>query len=191
MKKTLIAAKNEQICAGISEMLSEICPSPACRTDGISVRGSSVSEYELIIISTPLEDEFGLELCAWLKDNTEAELIVLTKGEIVDEVQKKIQFTGAFVLGRPVSRAVLLQAVRLAGVAKENIIRVKEENRELAQRLDDMKVINRAKLCLMEYLKLTEEQAHRHIQKQAMDMRKSQREIAEDILKTYAGSIPL
>lgn len=191
MKKTLIAAKSGQICAGIAEMISELDPSPSCRTDGISVRGASVAEYELIIVSTPLEDEFGLELVAWLKDNTEAELIVLTKGEIADEVQKKIQFTGAFVIGRPVSRAVLSQTIRLAGVAGENISRVKEENRELARRIDDMKIISRAKLCLMEYLKLTEEQAHRHIQKQAMDMRRSQREIAEDILKTYGGSIPL
>ena len=47
--------------------------------------------------------------------------------------------------------------------------------------------MNRAKACLMEYLKLTEEQAHRHIQTQAMNSRKSQREIAEDILKTYGN----
>lgn len=191
MKKTLIAARNAQICAGIADMLTEFDTSPQFRTDGISVRASSVSEYELIIVSTPLEDEFGLDLCAWLRDNSEAELIVLTKGEIADEVQKKIQFTGAFVIGRPVSKAVLSQAIRLAGVARENINRVQEENRELAQQLDDMRVINRAKLCLMSYLKLTEEQAHRHMQKQAMDMRRSQREVADDILRMYEGSIPL
>jgi len=36
-------------------------------------------------------------------------------------------------------------------------------------------------------LNLTENQAHRHIQKLAMDTRRTQREIADDILNTYSG----
>ena len=51
-----------------------------------------------------------------------------------------------------------------------------------------MKIVNRAKSMLMQYLNLTEEQAHRHIQKQAMDLRKTQRTVAEDILKTYQNT---
>ena len=51
-----------------------------------------------------------------------------------------------------------------------------------------MKIVNRAKSMLMQYLNLTEEQAHRHIQKQAMDLRKTQRAVAEDILKTYQNT---
>ena len=49
-----------------------------------------------------------------------------------------------------------------------------------------MKVIDRAKFCLIQYLNLSEEQAHRHIQKLAMDTRRTQRDIAEDILRTYS-----
>ena len=37
----------------------------------------------------------------------------------------------------------------------------------------------------MQYLNLNEEQAHRYIQKQAMDMRKTQSAIAREILQTY------
>ena len=56
------------------------------------------------------------------------------------------------------------------------------------EQLSDMKIVNRAKSMLMQYLNLTEEQAHRHIQKQAMDLRKTQRAVAEDILKTYQNT---
>ena len=36
-----------------------------------------------------------------------------------------------------------------------------------------------------EYLRMSEQQAHRYIEKQAMDMRASKKSIAERILKMY------
>ena len=48
-----------------------------------------------------------------------------------------------------------------------------------------MRLINRAKCTLIEYLKFTEPQAHRYIEKQAMNNRQTRREVAEKILKTY------
>lgn len=197
MRNILIAGKNKKICESISALLSdtdspegtEKKEAPVCRTvmvtDGIHARCADVSELDLIIISTPLEDEFGLDLAAELHGKSGAGLIVITKSELAEEVQNKIKFTGAFVIGRPTSRTALLQAVRFAEIAGENVRRLTEENRRLEQKIEDMKIISRAKACLMQYLKLTEEQAHRYIQKQAMDLRKTQRQAAEDILLTY------
>lgn len=50
---------------------------------------------------------------------------------------------------------------------------------------DEIRLIERAKEVLIEYLKMTEAQAHRYIEKQAMDMRITRREVAESIIKTY------
>lgn len=54
---------------------------------------------------------------------------------------------------------------------------------------DDSQMISRAKLCLMEYLKLTEPQAHRFIQKQSMDLRMPQRKVAEKIIAMYTNTV--
>ena len=62
---------------------------------------------------------------------------------------------------------------------------LQRQNDQLRQRLEDFKLIDRAKCCLVAILGMDEERAHRYIQKRAMDMRLSQREVAEDILKTY------
>lgn len=187
MKKTLIAAKSQQICGIVSEMLAEFDSAPLCFTTGEAVRRENPADYGLIIISTPLEDEFGLDLCARLSSRTDAALIVLAKGEIADEVQKKIRFTNAAVLGRPVSKPTLLRAVRSAKMQPHG----KENGKAPAKKPDDEHTVEKAKACLMQYLKLSEEQAHRHIQKQAMDLRTSRREVAEDILKMYGGSLPI
>ena len=45
--------------------------------------------------------------------------------------------------------------------------------------------MNRAKWLLIECLNMTEAEAHRYIEKQAMDLRISRREAAENIIKTY------
>ena len=201
MNKVLIAGKTKKICESISELLtggknpsesefgSLAMPESefhtVCVTDGIHARCTQADSFDIIIISTPLEDEFGLDLAAELHGKSTAGLIVLTKGELAEEIQNKLKFTGAFVIGRPTNRASLLQAVRFAGIAGENVKRLTEEKNKLEQQIEDIKVIDRAKACLMQYLKLTEEQAHNYLQKQAMELRKTRRKAAEDILLTY------
>lgn len=50
---------------------------------------------------------------------------------------------------------------------------------------EEEEIITRAKNTLMEYLGFTEPQAHRYIEKHAMDMRVTKIEIARNILKIY------
>ena len=185
MKGILIAAKSIQTCESLAQICAELNCQIVTLTEGVQMRAINPEKFDVIIISTPLSDEFGLDLVTYVKDRTEAGIIVLAKGEIADEVQQKLKFTGAFVIGRPFQKSVLLQSIKFAEVAKENMHKLREEKQDLNQQLEDTKIIARAKSLLMEYLKLNEEQAHRHIQKQAMDLRKTQRAIAEDILKTY------
>lgn len=185
----LIAGKTEEICDSIAQLLLELdCDNISTFTSGAIVRGVDISKFDSVIISTPLSDEFGLDLVADISKDAKNGIVVLAKREIADEVQKKIRFTGAFVLPRPFNKALLVQTIKLAEIAHIGMAKLEEENRQLSQQLSDMKIVNRAKSMLMQYLNLTEEQAHRHIQKQAMDLRKTQRAVAEDILKTYQNT---
>ena len=185
----LIAGKTEKICDSIAQLLLELdCDNISTFTSGAIIRGVDISKFDSVIISTPLSDEFGLDLVADISKDAKNGIVVLAKREIADEVQKKIRFTGAFVLPRPFNKALLIQTIKLAEIAHIGMAKLEEENRQLTQQLSDMKIVNRAKSMLMQYLNLTEEQAHRHIQKQAMDLRKTQRAVAEDILKTYQNT---
>ncbi len=185
----LIAGKTEEICDSIAQLLLELdCDNISTFTSGAIIRGVDISKFDSVIISTPLSDEFGLDLVADISKDTKNGIVVLAKREIADEVQKKIRFTGAFVLPRPFNKALLIQTIKLTEIAHMGMAKLEEENRQLTQQLSDMKIVNRAKSMLMQYLNLTEDQAHRHIQKQAMDLRKTQRAVAEDILKTYQNT---
>ena len=158
----LIAGKTTEICNSIAELLSEQGDGKVSSfTSGSIVRGVDVTAFDSIIISTPLSDEFGLDLVADIAKDAKNGIVVLAKREIADEVQRKLKFTGAFVLPRPFSKAMLVQTIKMAEIARIGMAKLEEENRHLTQQLSDIKIVNRAKSMLMQYLNLTEEQAHR------------------------------
>ncbi|MBQ8385045.1 MAG: ANTAR domain-containing protein [Spirochaetaceae bacterium] len=49
-----------------------------------------------------------------------------------------------------------------------------------------MRLVNKAKWLLISELKMSEPDAHRYVEKQAMDRCVSRRFIAEEIIKTYS-----
>ena len=185
--KLFINAKTEEICGNIAAALEELSAEVVCCFDDELEKSEDFSGYNAIIVSTPLRSEFGLNFVAEVSKKSDAAIVILARADIAEDVQNRIKFTGAFVIGKPFPKSSLAQSVKMALLAKENINRLEQEKSELSKQLDDVKVIDRAKCCLIEYLNLTENQAHRHIQKLAMDTRRTQREIAEDILRTYSG----
>ena len=51
--------------------------------------------------------------------------------------------------------------------------------------MEEIRIVNHAKWMLIEQLKMSESEAHRYIEKQAMDRCVTRRAVAEDILQTY------
>ena len=184
--RIFINAKTETHCESIAAALVELNADIVCCCDDEAAESAELSGFDAVIVSTPLRTEFGLNFLADAHRRTRASLICLVKTDIADEVQSRIRFTGAFVLPRPFAKASLVQTVRMALLAGENIRRLEDENDKLSRKLTDSKVINRAKCCLIQYLNLTEDQAQQHIGRLAMDTRRSKREVAEDILRTYS-----
>ena len=72
----------------------------------------------------------------------------------------------------------LAECVELAETMRE--IRATEE------KIEEIRIVNRAKWLLISQISMDEPGAHRYIEKQAMDRCISKREIAEEIIKTYS-----
>ena len=56
---------------------------------------------------------------------------------------------------------------------------------KLQKKIEEIRLVDRAKCALIQYLNMTEATAHRYIEKQAMDTRRTKSAIAKDILNTY------
>lgn len=142
-------------------------------------------EYDVVLINTPLADESGIEFALDLSAQGTASVILFVRAEAADQVQDQVEHHGIYVVQKPILRPVLQSALRFVWASHHRMEQFTKKQNQLKQQLEDVKIIDRAKCCLIEFLGMSEATAHRHIEKQAMDLRKSRRSVAEDILRTY------
>ena len=62
---------------------------------------------------------------------------------------------------------------------------MEQKTASIEEKMEEIRIVNRAKCLLIEQLKMTEKEAHRYIEKQAMDRCVTRRTIAENIISTY------
>lgn len=142
-------------------------------------------DCDVVVLNTPLASEPGFELAEQIVAETGAFVILLVGREEYDAVSLAYEEKGIAVLEKPLSASALLQALRLMTALHSRLNHLRSENNTLKSKIDEIRLVDRAKCVLIQYLGMTEPMAHRHIEKQAMDMRVSKRRIAEDILRTY------
>ena len=153
-------------------------------SDGANADALFEAAPSLVLINAPLENEFGLDL-AVTASNHGFGVIIAVPQKISEDVSAKIGNRSIFVFPKPFNSAVIKQIFRFVLLSKASSDVLKTEKELLESKIRDMKLVDRAKCALMQYLRISEAEAHRQIQKRAMDMRLSQAEVAQDILKTY------
>ena len=139
----------------------------------------------VVLINIPLADECGTELASDLAENSPSSVVAVVKNEQEPEFRQSLEPAGIFVLGRPFPHTTFHQVLYDAASAYARMQIMSQENQRLQIKLIDLRIVNRAKYALIQYLGMNEEQAHKYIEQQAMNQRISKRKAAENILKTY------
>ena len=142
------------------------------------------TDVDLVILNAPLRDEFGTQLALNLSRDNLC-VLMLVPAESFDAVCYKVEDEGILTLSKPVSRSGLLGAIKLLTAMRGKLRKLDRQNQALQEKMQDIRTVNRAKWLLIEIKRMTENEAHYYIEKQAMDMRLSRREVAENIIRTY------
>lgn len=174
------ASSNEYLSARLTELGYG---RPVIVPSGTEARRRMLEgDFELVIVNAPLPDEFGHELCAAAADQTDAGVILLAKAAAIDQLMPRMNQEGVLVVGKPFSAALFLQAVHMAAASNHRLQRLRQENDRIQAKLAQLRLISRAKCLLIQYKQMTEAEAHRLIEKQAMDTRRSRGDVAQDII---------
>lgn len=142
-------------------------------------------DFDLVIIDGPLCDECGETLSMDIASNSMSQVIFVVKHEHLDALASACEFCGVLTISKPVNREIFWTALILSKAAKNRINRLQAENVKLKQRIEDIRIVDKAKYILISRLNITEQEAHRRIEKQAMDTRSARRVVAEGIIKNY------
>ncbi|WP_303857498.1 ANTAR domain-containing response regulator [Aminicella lysinilytica] len=142
------------------------------------------SMVDLAIINSPLPDDFGTQLALDLAERNISVLIFVNR-DISDQVASKVEPAGVVVLAKPVSRPELIQSIKILKVMRSKLRSLEERAVTVETKMKEISLVNRAKWLLIDRLKMSEEEAHRYIEKSAMDDCVSKSVIAQGIIKTY------
>lgn len=187
MRSALIVSNNEQGREFFTKALSEnrYYDIVTVRSGGEARRILIERDFDLCIVNAPLNDENGVLLSRNIMTKGVSQVILVVGANYYDEISEKAEDVGIFTLSKPINKALFWNLLKLCSVSINRMQMIQKENQQLLQRIEDIRIIDRAKCILIEYLNMSEQEAHKHIERQAMDMRQSKRSIAENILKTY------
>lgn len=141
--------------------------------------------FDLIIINSPLSDDMGANLAVLINKNTESSVILIAKSDYRYMINEDLEAKGIFIVEKPLNKIVFINIIKMSLIHRKKFKQIIEENKKLKVRINEIKLISRAKITLMRYLRMSESEAHRYIEKQAMDLRITKVEIARNILKIY------
>lgn len=141
--------------------------------------------YDIVLINAPLPDDFGMRLAIDTCNSSGAGVLLLVKNEVYNDIYSKVVGYGVMTLSKPTSTQMVAQSLRVLCATRERLRKVEERQASVEEKIEEIRLVNKAKWQLIECLRMTEAEAHRYIEKQAMDQRVSKREIAESIIETY------
>ncbi|MBQ8185162.1 MAG: ANTAR domain-containing protein [Lachnospiraceae bacterium] len=184
----LLVSAAESFNSALSSLLPESAYSPVHIVSSVSAAKRAVAErtFDFVMINSPLPDDpgirFSIDACA----SRETVVLLLVKNEIHDETYDKVAGRGVFTLPKPVAKLTMLQALNWMVSARERLRQFEKKSLSIEEKMEEIRIVNRAKWLLISELKMSEPDAHHYIEKQAMDLCVSKRKASEDIIKTYS-----
>lgn len=99
------------------------------------------------------------------------------------ELVERARTAGAMAyVVKPFTEADLVPAIELAVARFDELRSLEAEVRDLGDRLETRRIVDRAKALLQERMRLTEAESFRWIQKTSMDRRLTMREVAQAVI---------
>ena len=139
-------------------------------------------------MNAPVPDEFGVNFLLDASENTSSGLLLFVPGDVYDEISAKTEDLGILTISKPVTAAIVKQSLGLLCATRAKLHKLEKKTQSFEEKIEEIKLINRAKWMLIDNMEIDEPSAHRYIEKMAMDMRKSKREVAEKLIKELSGS---
>ena len=160
---------------------------PVCYVSNIAAarREMLARNYDFVIINAPLPDDFGTRFAIDTCGGTDTVVLLLLRSDSYEEIDAKVSAHGVFTLQVPTPLQTLKQGLKWMVSARERLRKMEKKTTTIEEKMEEIRLMNRAKWILIEQLKMTDADAHHHIEKQAMDRCTSKKEIALGIIKTY------
>lgn len=184
--RALVVSSSEKFTDEMGSLLKE----KTFRNDCVSGAGEARRRlqertYDFVIVNAPLRDEFGTRLCidSSVKSGTIA--VIFAAADIYEEITQKTAHYGVFIIRKPSSQQTIRQAVSLLISAREKIRAVEKKAGKAENKLEEIRIVNKAKWFLIDNEDMSENDAHKYIEKLAMDAGITKKQASQIIIDRY------
>ncbi|GAA4720939.1 response regulator [Nocardioides conyzicola] len=188
-RRVVIAEDEVLIRMDLAEMLSEEGYDVVGQA-GDGAKAIELAEElrpDLVILDVKMPVLDGIAAAERIASQRIAPVVILTAFSQRDLVERARDAGAMAYLVKPFSKTDLVPAIEMAVSRFAEVTLLEAEVADLSERLETRKAVDRAKNVLQEQLKLSEPEAFRWIQKTAMDLRLSMRQVAEGVIDHGPG----
>lgn len=183
----LIVSATDRFTSAFADLLPETRYYPVHTAASVSAAKRILAEktFDFVIINAPLPDDIGTRFAIDTCTSKQSAVLLLVKNEIHAGIHDKVVEYGVFTLPKPTSKPTLIHALNWMESARERLRQLEKKTLSIKEKMAEIRLVNKAKWILISELKMSEPDAHRYIEKQAMDRCITKQTIAEEIIKTY------
>jgi response regulator NasT len=151
-----------------------------------AVEQATALRPDLVIMDVKMPRMDGIDAASIIAERRIAPVVILTAFSQRDLVERARDAGAMGYLVKPFSRRDLMPAIELAVSRFRELVALESEEAGLTDRLETRKTVERAKGLLMAHHGLTEPEAFRWIQRNAMDRRTTMKAVAQAILESLS-----
>jgi response regulator NasT len=156
------------------------------KTCTLARRALLENKYDIVIIDCPLSEEIGYDFAMDICEEYDASVLIVTPPEIYDDVMEYVSDRVILALSKPISEEFLIRGVRFLSAIQNRMKHYENKVASVEDKMEELKLVNRAKMLLMEKKHITESEAHRLIMKEAMDHSVGKKYVARSIIDSLS-----
>jgi AmiR/NasT family two-component response regulator len=184
--RTVVIAEDETLIRmDLAEMLTEegydVVGQAGDGAKAIELAEQLTPDLVILDVKMPVLD--GIAAAESIAGKRIAPVVILTAFSQKDLVERARDAGAMAYLVKPFTKSDLVPAIEMAVSRFTELTMLEAEVADLSERLAMRKSVDRAKGILQEQLKLSEPEAFRWIQKTAMDLRLSMRQVADGVIE--------
>ena len=184
--QALVVSPSERFMQEISSLLRE----RHFHTDHVTNAGEArrvltEKSYDFVIVNAPLSDEFGSRLCIDVTDHVGTLAVIFAPSDVYEDIMQRTVSYGVFVIRKPSSQQTIIQALSLLISAREMLRTVEKKAGKAEDKLQEIRIVNKAKWFLIDNEDMSEIDAHRYIEQQAMAAGITKRQAAQIVIDRY------
>ncbi len=180
----MVITDDSKISSLISEMLPQYLFEPVIFLDDVQEARRMSMDLPADIVIVDAGNGSGLDAAVDLSETTGTILLLVPPSQF-DEFSSKAESYGIISITKPLDRFIFYMMMKTACAVQCKIKRLTDKTIRLEEKMEEIRLVNRAKLLLMQQLNMSEPEAHRYIEKEAMDRCLKKTVIAANLIKTY------